>query len=329
MKILLLRFSSIGDIVLTTPIIRCIKKQIPHAEVYYITKDKFTSLLQHNPYIDHLYGFADGEESQAIQKLNGLSLDLVIDLHKNTRTKRIKSQLGILSYSFNKLNIQKWLFVNFKINLLPKKHIIDRYFDALVPLNVKNDNEGVDFFTSPNAHKSQALADLPQEYYTLAVGGTYATKQITAPLILALSKRLNRSVVLLGGGTSDEQKAATVLSQTTSNSIINKVNKLTIEESAIAIKNSTGLFTGDTGLMHIASAYKVPIHTLWGNTHPDFGMYAYRPQNKLVYNHQVPLNCNPCSKLGSDYCPRGHFKCMNLQNVEQIVKNCTSTEKVQ
>jgi|TARA_B110000090_G_scaffold95728_1_gene107881 ADP-heptose:LPS heptosyltransferase len=328
MKILILRFSSIGDIVLTTPIIRCLKLQIPEAEVHYLTKDKYTSLLKHNPYIDHLHCFADGEESLALEKLKVLSLDVIIDLHKNTRTKRIISQLSLPHYTFRKLNIKKWLFVNFKINLLPKKHIVDRYFDGIASLNVKNDNNGLDFFTSTSAKKSEALADLPSEYYTLAVGGTYFTKQITRTLILSIFKRLNKRIVLLGGGASDEEKALKVLSDSGSNHLINKVNKLTLEESAIAIQNSKGLFTGDTGLMHIASAFSVPIHTLWGNTHPDFGMYAYRPAGTNIYNHQVLLSCNPCSKLGSDYCPKGHFKCMNLQNVEQIVKNCSSTETV-
>jgi heptosyltransferase-2 len=294
-----------------------------------LTKDKYTSLLEHNPYIDHLYGLADGEESLAIEKLKGLSLDLLVDLHKNTRTKRIISQLGIPHHTFKKLNVKKWLFVNFKINLLPKKHIVDRYFDAITSLNVKNDNTGLDFFTSISAKKPDALADLPTEYYTLAVGGTYFTKQITRKLILSILKRLNKSIVLLGGGVSDEEKALKVLSDSGSTQLINKVNKLTLGESAIAIKDSKGLFTGDTGLMHIASAFSVPIHTLWGNTHPAFGMYAYRPADTNIYNYQVALSCNPCSKLGSDYCPKGHFQCMNLQNVEQIVKNCSSTETVQ
>ena len=75
-------------------------------------------------------------------------------------------------------------------------------------------------------------------------------------------------------------------------------------------------------MMHIASAFDTPIETVWGNTHPLFGMYAYRPKSKNIYNHIVKLRCNPCSKLGSSECPRGHFKCMLQQDVEQIVKNC-------
>jgi ADP-heptose:LPS heptosyltransferase len=88
------------------------------------------------------------------------------------------------------------------------------------------------------------------------------------------------------------------------------------------IKNANHFITSDTGLMHIATAFDVPIHTIWGNTHPAFGMYAYRPNIKNTFDHVVPLKCNPCSKLGSDSCPRGHFHCMIKQNVEQIVKNC-------
>jgi ADP-heptose:LPS heptosyltransferase len=327
MKILILRFSSIGDIVLTTPIIRCLKQQIPNAEIHYLTKAKFSSLLNHNPYIDHLHSWTDGEESVIIDNLKLLDVDAVVDLHKNTRTKRIKAQLKKPYYTFNKLNVKKWLFVNFKINLLPDTHIIDRYFDALKPLNITNDNQGLDFFTSST--EPSALKDLPADYYTIAIGGTYRTKQITESLILSLSKRLNSTIVLLGGGSTDEAKANSIVAKSGTSKIYSLVNGLSIEESAIVIKKSKGLFTGDTGLMHIASAYDVPIHTLWGNTHPDFGMHAFRPEQKNVFNHQVVLACNPCSKLGSDYCPRGHFKCMNLQDVEQIVKNCTSADTSQ
>ena len=329
MKILILRFSSIGDIVLTTPIVRCLKEQVPDAEIHYLTKHKFRSLLEHNPYIDKLHTFEEGKLAAVTQSLKSLSIDLIVDLHKNTRTRKIKTFLGTKSLSFKKLNVQKWLFVNFKINLLPDKHIVDRYFVAIDSLGVMNDQKGIDFFTAPDLANTEALSELPDRYFTVAIGGTYHTKQISAELILTIHKRLNLPLVLLGGGESDAKKAIDIVNNSNTTGIINMVNRLSINESALAIKNSKGLITGDTGLMHIASAYSVPIHSIWGNTHPDFGMYAYRPKSENIYNHKVRLGCNPCSKLGSDYCPRGHFHCMKLQNVEQIVKNCTSADKAQ
>jgi ADP-heptose:LPS heptosyltransferase len=134
-------------------------------------------------------------------------------------------------------------------------------------------------------------------------------------------KRLNKRIVLLGGGKNDEQKATELL-QNMDATVTSLVGKTTLLESAYVIQQSAGIITSDTGLMHIASAFDIPIHTLWGNTHPALGMYAFRPKNESIYNHIVNLKCQPCSKLGSDQCPRRHFDCMLKQNIEQIVKNC-------
>jgi ADP-heptose:LPS heptosyltransferase len=326
MKVLIIRLSSIGDIVLTTPVIRCVKQQLADAEVHFLTKDTFSGLVVHNPYIDHIKCWTNDTKA-LVNELALENYDLVIDLHKNLRTRKLKKVLKITWISFDKLNIQKWLFVQFKLNLLPQIHIIDRYFDALKSLQVVDDQKGVDYFFSDNLSLQLSEYNLqPKAYVALAIGGTYFTKQIPLDVILNIIKRLNRPIVLLGGGSVDEAKAAQIVNAISHTSVIDLCNKLTLDESAYIIKNASDLITGDTGLMHIASAFETPIHCLWGNTHPSFGMYAYRTNKEELFNYQVDLKCSPCSKLGGDSCPRGHFECMLKQNIKQIVKNCQAVD---
>jgi len=126
-KILVIRFSSIGDIVLTSPVIRCLKAQLPFTEIHFLTKEEYHPLLVANPYIDKIHLMEDGL-STLIPKLKAEHFNYIIDLHHNLRTLKLKARLGLKIHSFPKLNIEKWMMVNFKINNLPKEHIVDRYF---------------------------------------------------------------------------------------------------------------------------------------------------------------------------------------------------------
>jgi ADP-heptose:LPS heptosyltransferase len=147
MKILIIRFSSIGDIILTTPVVRCLKTQLDDVEIHYATKQNFKSIFEENPYIDKMH-YLSGGLRDFIAGLKKEKFDYVIDLHHNLRSRIIKTALGVKSYSFNKLNWEKWLFVNLKINKLPNVHIVDRYLDTIKNLGVKNDSLGLDYFYS-------------------------------------------------------------------------------------------------------------------------------------------------------------------------------------
>lgn len=322
MKILIIRFSSIGDIILTSPVIRCIKNQISNAEIHFLTKENYSTLIEHNPHVDKIHKLKGTNFKNLINNLKKEKYNIVIDLHKNLRTYRIRRALNVQWFTFNKLNFRKWLFVNFKIDLLPNNHIIDRYFEGLKSLKISNDNQGVDFFF-PN----QTYVDLDsynlieKEYYVISLGATYYTKQIPNNVLLSLFKRLNdATIVLIGAGESDVKKAEVIMNKIKHKRVVNLCNKLSIIESAYIIKHAKTLITGDTGMMHIASSFDLNIVTLWGNTHPKFGMYAYAPEDK-VQNHWIDIPCHPCSKLGSNKCPRGHFNCMKTHDIPNIVKN--------
>ncbi|UCG27072.1 MAG: glycosyltransferase family 9 protein, partial [Bacteroidales bacterium] len=119
-KFLIIRFSSIGDIVLTTPIIRCLKNQVENARIHYVCKERFFSLLSHNPYIDHIHRFS-GNLPTLVRELKEEQFDYIIDLHRNLRSTLLKSRIRAIGFSFPKLNLEKWILVNLKINRLPSK----------------------------------------------------------------------------------------------------------------------------------------------------------------------------------------------------------------
>ncbi|MDB5283936.1 MAG: glycosyl transferase family protein, partial [Bacteroidota bacterium] len=176
MKFLILRFSSIGDIVLTTPVIRCLRKKYPDAEIHYATKKAFASILKNNPYINKIHLLGDSI-SELITKLKEEKFDYIIDLHHNQRTLLIKLQLGVKSFSFDKLNIEKWLMVNFKINRLPQKHIVDRYLETCSQLGVINDGEGLDYFLADEDDVD--LKTLPNAFQAGYIGWAIGAKQNT------------------------------------------------------------------------------------------------------------------------------------------------------
>lgn len=319
-KILVIRFSSIGDIVLTTPIVRALKQQLKNVEIHYLTKKTNYSLLQNNKYIDKIHLL---EDVDLLKKLRKNKFDYIVDLHNNLRTLRIKSMLGVKSKAFPKLNLKKFLLVNFKINKLPNIHIVDRYFEATSKLGVTNDKKGLDFFLQEEDFVSpDALPlDFHNGYIAIVVGSKHFTKQMPLNLLTQICKRLDKPIILLGDKT-DYEKAYKIEKEIGSK-VFNGCGAYNINQSSALIKNSLGVITADTGLMHIASALDKNIICLWGNTVMDFGMHPYRAENSQAqtYNFEIKnLSCRPCSKLGYKKCPKKHFKCMNDQNVDEIVR---------
>ena len=333
-KILVIRFSSIGDIVLTTPVIRCLKNQLQEVEIHVLTKKKFSNLYKTNPYINKVYEFDDSLKRN-IEELKIENYDYVVDLQKNKRSVRVTRALGRPHASFPKLNFRKFLLSTFKINIMPDIHIVDRYFKAVEKLGVKNDYQGLDFFISEknNYDISQLPENFQKGYYAFVIGGTYKTKILPAVKIVEIIKKINKAVVLLGG-PDDVERAEEIIygvNETTrqqdnegskNSQILNLVGKINLEQSASIVRNADSVLTNDTGLMHIAAAFHKNIVSVWGNTVPELGMYPYLPKEKdkchIVECKDV--KCRPCSKLGFKECPKKHFRCMMEIDVEEVVK---------
>jgi ADP-heptose:LPS heptosyltransferase len=308
-KFLIIRFSSIGDIVLTTPVIRCLKQQYPDVEVHYVTKKAYKSLLENNPYIDKVFTL-EKSLNDLVNQLKSEEYDYVIDLHNNLRTRIIKFRLGVKSFSFDKLNFQKWILVKFKKDIMPKIHIVDRYMKTVETLGVKNDNKGLDYFIP---EKDEMPLDwIPENfrngYAVYAIGGQHETKKMPLHKMVELCATIKLPLVLIGG--KEDTVISEQLSAISHNSpIFDTCGKMNLNQSASIIQKAEIVYTHDTGMMHVAAALKKKVISIWGNTVPEFGMYPYQTEYEVIENKG--LHCRPCSKIGYNKCPAGHFKCMN------------------
>lgn len=311
MKILVIRFSAIGDILLTFPVVEALVHKYPSAEIHFLTKPS------NEPVLDLLSNkvqprFLQESLVQTAKQLRGERYDLVIDLHNNLRTFLLQVLLMKGSWHrFRKLNFQKWLFTAFKWNTLPKVHVVDRYAQAAsvspasVNLAVSNTN---------------VVESLPSHYVAWVLGATFSTKQFPLSKLIETIERLDMPIVLLGG--EKENPLASSL-QAHFPSLISYVGKTSLSEGAMVLSKAKVVVTNDTGLMHLAAFYAKPMVCIWGNTVPAFGMYPY--QSAPVFHAQVSdLSCRPCSKIGHNTCPKGHFQCMLNQHSVEISEQITA-----
>ena len=315
-KFLIIRLSSIGDIILTSAVVRSIKKRFPNAEVHFLTKKQNAPIMANNPHLNRLCLFERRRMRPLVQNLQQEQYHYVIDLHRSIRTWRIKRRLRAKSLSFRKLNVRKWLLTDFKINRLPKIHIIDRYMASLQRLGIADDRQGLEFRIPPETILP-AFFDNPQPFVALVLGAQHNTKKIPCDKALYLCQNVPYPIAALGGAAEAEYGKR--LAAECPN-VQNFCGALNIYQSAKALQLSALVVTPDTGLMHIAAAFKKDIFSVWGNTVPDFGMYPYMAGGQSQIFEVKDLKCRPCSKIGYDACPRKHFGCMNGQDFGKLAE---------
>lgn len=320
MKFLLIRLSSIGDIVLTTPVPRCLRARYPDAEIHFLTKPAFVPVLEAHPAITKIHRWTD-DFAALVASLKQEQFDVVIDLHHNLRSLRLRRALGVKSHAFRKLNLEKWLMTNFKWNRLPDVHIVDRYLETVADYAVVNDGKGLDYVIPPATRGAGALlADVYQDgYVAMVCGAAHATKRIPPGKMKEILQDLPCPVVMLGAKA--DRASAEEAMEGVKGLVYNACGETTLHESAALLRDARVVISPDTGLMHIAAALQRPLVAVWGNTIPEFGMYPYYGNSGTPYrNVEVDgLSCRPCSKIGHDQCPRKHFRCMQDQSARQIV----------
>ena len=338
MRLLFIRFSSIGDIVFTTPAIRCAKQQIPGVEIHFLTKEAMKAVTISNPYIDHFHYF-DKDLTATINQLKACNFDYIIDMHKNYRTYQIQKALGVPSLSYEKLSLQKFLLTKLHINFMPVRHIADRSLDALSSLGVVNDGKGLDYFIpKETALNATALpASFQSGYIALVIGASYSTKKLPISALQNLCHKIPYPIVLIGGKEDEAQGAA--VEAINPIKIFNACGKFNLHESAILVKQSRTVISHDTGFLYIACAFHKKTVAIWGGTSPALQVEPYYPSvqqeskktlsaetapailnnNEMYFNAIVPsLTCQPCSNYGTNHCPQGHFACMQQQDLQTI-----------
>ncbi len=343
MKLLVIRFSSIGDIILTSPVLRCLKKQRPDVELHFLTKAQFRDLVVHSPHVDKVHVIEE-DLNEVIPALKKEGFDGIIDLHHNLRTLKVKRALGVPAHSFPKLNIEKWVLVNARpgprpawwrffdrpwwnwrqsrIHRLQGVHIVDRYLSTVAHLGVKNDGEGLDLFIPPE--REVALSSLPEShrngYVALCIGGAHFTKRLPEHKLIELALRVSGPLVIIGG--PEDRPIARAIADAVGARAFDASGKYDLLGSASLIKQARSAITHDSGAMHVAAAFRRNTVSIWGNTVPAFGMGPYIPQHpeRAHIMEVTGLDCRPCSKIGFDACPRGHFRCMEKQDLVLIAE---------
>lgn len=303
-KILIIRLSSIGDILLTSPLVRSIKKKYPAIQLDFLLREEFNELVQNNPYIDviHNYRRDESKNNSLTKSLQSNDYDLVIDLQNNFRSREIVKKLKCPVLKFKKNNLKKFLLVHFKINMLKEADkISERYVSTA---QIKLDEEGLEYFSnqSPDSRLKEN-----ESYIGICHGAKHFTKRWPLEYFIDLGKKLESAgykVILFGG--MDEAKSADEISRHLSGAINFCGNNLS--QTAANIKICRAVYTNDSGLMHLATAMEVPVIAFFGSTVKEFGFYPYKA--KSIELEIKDLSCRPCTHIGRANCPKGHFKCM-------------------
>ena len=291
-------------------------KQQLGAEIHFLTKSKFKGVLEHNPYIDQIIAFEDLDHSLELLKSN--AYDHIVDLHSNLRSSKVCKTLGVQAFKLDKINIAKWMLVNIGLDRLPNKHIVDRKFDAIQSLGVEYDGEGLDYFFETDADLLKGF-EKSKRRIGIVLGAAHYTKRIPLDFVKQITEVFDAEFFLLGGPAEKDLGEQLVVE----NKVYNWCGKTSLQGSAQLMDACDLIISSDTGLMHIAAALDKRIITIWGSTVPSFGMYPFIKNGGNIHiSQQVEgLHCRPCSKIGYNQCPKGHFACMRNQKIEKLLEN--------
>lgn len=319
-KILIIRLSSLGDILLTTPFIRAIKTQFPHIKIDMLIREGYADVIKLNPYIDKKLLFKKHDKSNIalIEQLRNDNYQLVIDLQNNLRSNKIVSSLKINSVNFDKRSFDKFLLVNFKINKLREAPPIPvRYSNTIQ--NLKLDNQGLDLFTDKSANlelngKNNLIGFCP--------GARHFTKRWPKEYYFELGNRLTQDgyTIVLFGGKIDKEICAELVDKISG--AINLSNNDELLQTAADMKLCKAVVCNDSGLMHTASATGTKVIALFGSTVKEFGFAPYNCSNLILENNS--LTCRPCSHIGRSDCPKKHFDCMKSIKPEFVFEKLIS-----
>jgi len=329
-RILVVRLSSIGDIILMTPLLRNLRRHFPGAQIDVATKVAFGDLLRHHPAIDHLYQVVPEEGAAGLRTL-GASLrqqryDVVLDIHKNFRSFQLtRAAHAPVVLRHEKFIWRRWLFVQFKWNMLRQAPPIrQRYIAAASPLGVVDDGLPPELFWTAEedraAESSLRLAgwDGVAPLAAFAPGAGFFTKRWPVEYFAETAQKLSSrgNFIIMLGGQQDQELAATI-QRTLTHQHASFAGKTSLLVAAAILKKCRVLVANDSGLMHMAEAVGIPLIAIFGSTTRELGFFPQLKTSRVLEN--VNLRCRPCSHLGKSKCPQGHFLCMRAISPQQVV----------
>ncbi len=326
MRILVIRFSSAGDIILTSLFLRSLRKRYPEGEIHYLTKREFLPLVEHSPHISRAivieagWGLRDlARMKSELLRQNGGDYDIVFDLHNSLRSRYVRAGLGRALAIFRKPTFAKWLLVKRKINRLrPIVPIAERYLEVGAPFGLVNDGEGLEIFTGGAFSPIVPLQGRPT--VALAPGARHATKQWLPENYSALGTMLagehNARIVLLGAPS--ERELCAMVERGIAGDVVNLAGRTTLLETAATLDACDLVVANDSALTHLAAARKRPVVTVFGSTVQEFGFAPYGTRSAVV--ERTGLYCRPCTSIGRSSCPEGHFRCMREISVQEVME---------
>lgn len=329
MRILLIRLSSIGDIVLCSAAIRCLRKRYPEASIDFLTKSSMLDILKADPHINQIVIW-DGSPKDMAAQIIDRNYSHVIDLQDNLRTRILEQWLpiGIKVLRYNKQRLRRAMSVWFKKNLY-RGHVTEQYLAAMADLDVIYDGSGLQYHIAPE--DKITINDVPfthkAGFAVLCIGATHFTKRMPEHKWAELIQKIRMPLILIGG--KSESAMGERLAEKDSFKVINKCGVYTLGQSASAIQLSKFVITHDTGMMHIAAAFDKKVFSIWGGTIPELGFAPYmKSPEKSILIEQKNLSCRPCSKYGRSSCPKKHFNCMEKIDIDQLIRKTGISSQV-
>jgi heptosyltransferase-2 len=327
-RILVIRLSSLGDIVLTTPILRLLRTYCPAAQIDFLTKTAYADLLSGHPCVDHVICFAAQQGlRQTLHTLRQTHYDVVLDLHRTLRSRLLTHGLRARQkLTYGKRTLRRALLVHLGWNTLRAMTPVPELYAAplhrlgiMAPLPPEDIHVPQEALRAMRAYVQQAFPGrgIPP-LLAVAPGARWPTKQWPVARFAAAAQELAQArqaaVVVLGN--SDERTLSQALGQQLQAPVLNSAGQLSLLHTAALLQQCSLLLSNDSGLMHLATALRVPVVAVFGPTVQEFGFYPFQAPATVV---STALACRPCSTKGSRRCPRGHHQCMQQVTVPQVV----------
>ena len=315
-NILAVRFSSIGDVLLTTPLLRAIRQRHPESAITVLTKAAHAPLLSHNPHITRVLSVeTEGGLRHVAAELRAARYSHLLDLHDSLRSRMLRALVPGNWTGYPKHRVARALLIHVKRNWYRSwKPVAERYFAAAQHLDVAPDGRPPEFFLAAEARQEvdKWLAEGGQgqdrPMVAIAPGAAHATKRWPVQHWRALIDRIiaqGHAVVIVGGAA--DQSLAAALTPNRSGRVLNAAGRFGLQGTGALIQRSAALVSGDTGVMHMATGVGTPVVALFGPTVKLFGFFPYTPAARVL---ELDLACRPCSSKGGPRCPLGHHRCL-------------------
>lgn len=327
-KIVIFRLSSIGDIVLTSALVRCVRKAYPEAQIDFVVKQQFSQLVEFNPHLSNIYTIDSSKGFSGLKSLTkylkSQNYDVFLDIHKNIRSAYVRNlSKPTKVFVFNKHVFKRSLLTKWNIDLYKNINpVYRRFIDSAKSIGVANDGKLTELFI-PESTENKVLGILKEhnikscEYILLCPGASFANKRWPADQFahLALKLIVEGHNVVLSGGNSEKGSCEKIMAYS-QNKVLDLAGKLSIIESAVLAKHAKVVVVNDTGMLHISEALGTPVVGIYGPTARQLGYYPILPKSRIA---EVELPCRPCTKMGAAECPKKHWKCMKNITVDQVM----------